>query len=70
MATETRTVTDEDRILAGIVVAEVLEKFEWLPVGDYERLRKRLMEELLWTSWGRATLRDVFRSTPSWYCRP
>ena len=57
--------TDEDRILAGIVVAEVLEGFEWLPEAEYERLRKWVMEEVLWTSWGRATLRDVFRSTPS-----
>jgi hypothetical protein len=61
MATETRTVTDEDRILAGIVVAEVLEEFEWLAEEDFERLRKGLMEELLWTSWGRRVLVDVLR---------
>ncbi len=60
MATETRTVTDEDRILAAVLVAEVLEEFPELEQTDLEALRAELMDELLWTTWGRERLRQAF----------
>ena len=37
MAKETRTVTDEERILAGVLVMEVLEDFMWLPEDEFEQ---------------------------------
>ncbi len=59
MATETRTVTDEEKILAASIVAETLQNYLWLAEPDFESLRHQLTEELLWTSWGRQALRRL-----------
>jgi hypothetical protein len=59
MARETRTVTDEDRLLAAVLVEEALEKFDGLPAEQLEALWAELMDLVLWTQRGREALRRL-----------
>ena len=56
MATETRTVTDDDRMVAGVLVVLTIGDPTSMTDKEFERRRTDLMEELLWTRSGRERL--------------
>ncbi len=64
MARETRTVTDEDRLLAAVIVEEALAGFEGLPAEQHEVLWGELMEVVLWTQRGREAIRRLAGASP------
>lgn len=57
MATETRTVTTEDRMVAGVIVVLTIGDMKSMTDKEFERRRTDMMEELLWTRSGRERVR-------------